>query len=175
MYVQTYIPQGITARVSSKQRSVSVVFRFVSWNQKQKNLVCLGLFGCFEPLSKQPKQTELFHTKLKQTETTQHFLKNTKICSLSNCFVGLLFVSLQSKHWNSLFRYSSETTETNCFETNCFETNKNNPKFSEKNTKICSLSNCFGCSSVCFGSIETTKPSVFGIKAKQLKQTFCFG
>jgi hypothetical protein len=29
-----------------------------------------------------------------------------------------------------------------------------------KNSKICSLSNCFGWSSVCFGSIETSKLSV---------------
>ncbi len=46
---------------------------------------------------------------------------------------------------------------------NCFETNQNEPgktKFSEINTKICSLSNCFGLSSVCFGSIETSKLSV---------------
>jgi hypothetical protein len=40
---------------------------------------------------------------------------------------------------------------------NCFETNRNNPKFSEEKKKICSLSNCFGWSSVCFGSIETLK------------------
>ncbi len=35
-----------------------------------------------------------------------------------------------------------------------------NPKSSVKNNKICSLSNCFGWSSVCFGSIETSKLSV---------------
>ncbi len=111
-------------------------------------------------------------TVLNQTETTLNFLKNTKICSILNCFgwssvcfgqtkhrkslfryrirnnrnklfrnkpkrtettrnntkfyekipiyvlyqtvlVGLLFVSVQSKHRNSLFRYRSETTETN--------------------------------------------------------------
>ncbi len=34
------------------------------------------------------------------------------------------------------------------------------PKFSVKNSKICSLSNCFGWSSVCFGVIETSKLSV---------------
>jgi hypothetical protein len=37
---------------------------------------------------------------------------------------------------------------------------RKNPKFSLKNSKICSLSNCFGWSSVCFGSIETLKLSV---------------
>jgi hypothetical protein len=35
-----------------------------------------------------------------------------------------------------------------------------NRKFSVKSNKICSLSNCFGWSSVCFGSIETSKLSV---------------
>jgi hypothetical protein len=42
------------------------------------------------------------------------------------------------------------------------ETGKNqkNPKFSVKNSKICSLSNCFGWSSVCIGSIKTSKLSV---------------
>ncbi len=34
-----------------------------------------------------------------------------------------------------------------------------NPIFSVKNSKICSLSNCFGWSSVCFGSIKTSKLS----------------
>jgi hypothetical protein len=113
--------------------------------------------------------TKTNRTVSKQTETTPNFLKNTKICTLSNCFgwssvcfgsinietlcfgievkqsrqtiskqtktnwkktkifckkyqsmlpnktvlVGLLFVSVQSKHRNSLFRYRSKTTETN--------------------------------------------------------------
>jgi hypothetical protein len=37
--------------------------------------------------------------------------------------------------------------------------NRKNPKFSVKNNKICSLSNCFGWSSACFGSIEISKLS----------------
>jgi hypothetical protein len=45
-----------------------------------------GLFRCFEPISKQPKQTELFRIKPKQTETSLNFLKNAKIWSLSNLF-----------------------------------------------------------------------------------------
>jgi hypothetical protein len=51
--------------------------------------------------------------------------------------------------------------------------NRKNSKFSVKNSKICSLSNYFGWSSVCFGSIEKTL--CFDIEAKQPKQTFCFG
>ncbi len=47
-----------------------------------------GLFRCFEPISKQPKQTELFRNKPKQTETTLNFLKNTQIYSPLNCLGG---------------------------------------------------------------------------------------
>jgi hypothetical protein len=38
--------------------------------------------------------------------------------------------------------------------------NRENPKYSVKNSNLCSQSNCFGWSSVCFGSIETSKLSV---------------
>jgi hypothetical protein len=41
---------------------------------------------------------------------------------------------------------------------------RENPKFSVKKSKICSLSNCFGWSSVCFGSFETLKLSVSVLK-----------
>jgi hypothetical protein len=97
-------------------------------------LVCFGLFRYFDPISKQPKQTEIF-------------LKIPKSALYQNVSIGLLFVSVQSKQGNSLFHYRSKTTEINCF-----ETNRNNPKFL-KNTNICSLSNWFGWSSVCFSSI----------------------
>ncbi len=40
-----------------------------------------GLFRCFKPISKQPKQTELFRNKPKQTETTLNFRKNIQIYS----------------------------------------------------------------------------------------------
>ncbi len=42
------------------------------------------------------------------------------------------------------------------------QTNRNNPKFSEKIPKyaLYQTVSCFGCSSVCFGSIETRKLSV---------------
>ncbi len=94
-------------RVSSKQRnknfgwnrnetrSVLVVFRFVSWKQKQKSWVCFGILNLY-----------------RNNRNKQNF----------------------------------------------FETNRN------------SFSNCLGWSSVCFGSIKTSK-----LSAKQPKQTFCFG
>ncbi len=75
---------------------------------------------CFEPISKQPKQIELFRNKPEQPKI---FWKIPKYALYQTVSVGLLFVSVQSKHRNSLFRYRIETTETNCF-----ETNQNKPK-----------------------------------------------
>ncbi len=116
----------------TKIRSVSVVFRFVSWNQKQKKSVCFGLFWCFEFISKQPKQTELFLNKPKQTETTLNFLKNTKICSMSNCFgcSSVCFGSIETpklsvseqKRNNRNKRFVSDSAETSfCSSFGCFE------------------------------------------------------
>ncbi len=109
-------------------------FRFVS--------VCLVVSTYIET-------TETNRTVSKQPETTQNFLKNTEICSLSNCFgwSSVCFSSIE--HQNSLFRYKTET--------NCLETTLN---FVLKNTKICSLSHSFSCSFVFFGSIQKPKLSV---------------
>jgi hypothetical protein len=180
--------------VSSKQTKINFgsnrnkpkqdLFRVCFVKPKRKKF---GLFWCFEPISKQPKQTDLLRNKPKQTETTLNFLKNFQIYSLFNCLggssvcfgsieslcfgieakqpkqtvskqteklkktkkpkksekkprkkskknrknstfsvkkitkyapyqtvsVGLLFVSVQTKHRNSLFQYRSETTKTN--------------------------------------------------------------
>ncbi len=63
-----------------------------------------------------------------------------------------------------MFRTYIETTETNRTVSKQTETTLN----FLKNTKICSLSNCFGRSSVYFSSIET---QYFGIEAKQPKQS----
>ncbi len=88
----------------NETRLVSVLFRFVLWNQKQKNF-CLFRFVL-------------------------------------------------------VFRIYIETTETNRKNREKTEKTGKPPKFSEKNNKICSLSNCFSWSSVCFGPIETSKLSV---------------
>jgi hypothetical protein len=156
-----------TARVSSKQTKKSLVRTKTNWNKICFGLFCetktknFGLFRCFEPISKQSKQTELFQNKTKQTETTLNFIKIRKYALYQTVSVGLLFVSAQSKHQNSLIQYRSETTKTNYF-----KTNQNKPKKTGKtlnflkNTKICSISNCFGWSSDCLGLIETSKISV---------------
>ncbi len=102
------------------------MFRFVSWNQKQKILVCFGLFWCFEPISKQLMQREVFRNKPKQTETTLNFPKNTKICSLSNCWSSVCFGSIETSNlYVSVYTKTTEQTKTNW----------NNPKFSEKRPK----------------------------------------
>ncbi len=73
-------------------------FRFVS--------VCFGVSNLYR--SNWNKQN-CFETN----RNNPKLMKNTKICSLSNCFGWLLFVSVPSKHRNSLFLYRTETTETN--------------------------------------------------------------
>jgi hypothetical protein len=70
--------------------------------------------------------TETDRAVLKQTETNQN---NPKYALFQTVWVGPLFVSVQSKHRNSLFRYRSETTKTNCFEVN------QKQKKSKKNVK----------------------------------------
>jgi hypothetical protein len=67
---------------SNRNKPKQDLFRVCFVKPKIKNF---GLFRCFEPISKQPKQTELFRNKPKQTETTLNFLKNTQIYSLLNC------------------------------------------------------------------------------------------
>jgi hypothetical protein len=49
---------------------------------------------------------------------------------------------------------------------------QNNPKFCEKNTKICSLSHC---SVVLLFVLVQSKHRCFGIEPNQPKQTLCFG
>ncbi len=52
------------------------------------------------------------------------------------------------------------------------EKNRKNPNFSVKNSKICSLSNCFCWYSVCFGSIETSKLFVSVLKRNNQNKRF---
>jgi hypothetical protein len=79
---------------------------------------------CFGKEAKQPKQTVSKQTektekneKNEKTEKTRKnpkfSVKKAKYAPYQTVSVGLLFVSIQSKHQNSLFRYRSETTKTN--------------------------------------------------------------
>ncbi len=117
-------------RVSSKQtkkifrlepkqtetRSVSVGFRFVSWNQKLKVFVCFSVSNLYR--NNRNKQNCFETNRRKKNETTLNFMKILKYALYQTVSVGLLFVKVQLKYWNSLFRYRSKTTEINCFKTN---------------------------------------------------------
>ena len=91
----------------TETRSVSGLFRFVSWNQKQKILFCFVVSNLYR------------HNRNKQNcfETNRNnpnfFEKIPKYAFYHTVSVAFLFDSVQSKHRNSLFRYRTETTETN--------------------------------------------------------------
>jgi hypothetical protein len=75
-------------------RFVSVFLTFIVNNRKKQN--------CFETNGNNPKFSEKLQNML----------------SIKLFQVGILFVSVQSKHPNSLFWYRSKTFKTNYFETN---------------------------------------------------------
>jgi hypothetical protein len=88
------------------------------------------LFRCFEPISKQLKPTELFQNKPKQHKIIIKIPKYTLYQIVS---VGRLYVSVQSKHQNSLFQYRSEQPkQTISKQTKTNRNKRENPKFSEK-------------------------------------------
>ncbi len=108
-------------RVSSKQTNKN----FVS----NRNKICFGcasvyivkpktknfgLFRCVSMLRTYIETTETNRTVLKQTETNQNnpkfSAKIPKHALFQTVWVGLLFVSVHSKHRNSLSRYRSETS-----------------------------------------------------------------
>jgi hypothetical protein len=119
----------VEARVSSKQTKINFcsnrntpkqdLFRVCFVKPKIKNF---GLFRCFEPISKQPKQTELFGNKPKQTEITLNFLKNTQIYSLLNC----------SGRSSVCFRFN-RNIETLCFGIEAKQPKQTVSKQTEKN------------------------------------------
>jgi hypothetical protein len=87
----------------------SSVFCLFQFNQNIQTL-CFGI---------EPKQSKLTvsktnQNKRKQIETTLNFLKKYQKYALYHTVsVALLFVLVQSKHRNSLFRYRTEITKTN--------------------------------------------------------------
>jgi hypothetical protein len=123
--------------------------------------------------------TETNRTVSKQTKTNRNNPKfslkyqnmlSIKLFSLS---VDLLFVSVQSKHQNSLFRYRIETTKTKCF-----ETNRNKPEKPQIFLKIYQNMlpiKLFWLVFRLFRFNQNTETLCFGIEAKQPKQPLCFG
>jgi hypothetical protein len=82
-------------------------------------VLCLFRFNrnietfCFDIEAKQLKQTGKIG---KKTEKPKNFLKKIpKYAPYQTVSVGLMLVSVQSKHRNFLFRYRSKTADTNVF------------------------------------------------------------
>jgi hypothetical protein len=95
----------------------------------------------------------------KQTQNNLIFSeKIPKYALYQTVTVGLLLVSFNRNIKTLCF--GIETKQPKQTVSKQTKTNQNNPKFSLKNTEICSLSNCFGCSSFYFGLIKTLKLSV---------------
>ncbi len=128
----------------------SLVAKFIDPNGGNKFDSGIGfLYHCVLETNKQ-----YFWFEPKQTERSVLLFRETKKQNISVCFgVSNLYRNNRNKQ-------------------NCFKTNRNkpgNPKIFCKNTKICSLSNCFSWSSLCFGSIEN-RNSLFRYRT----ETNCF-
>ncbi len=162
----------IPSRVSSKQSNFLSVRTETNRNSicfgcfsvccaKPKTLfsVCFGLFRCFGPVLKQPKQTELCRNKPKKSQKNVLYYRVLKTVNFFSRFepkqTGNKFVLV-------VFRFA----------------------FSQKQKKIIGLFRCFGPVSK---QPKQTELMVWGIKkvdfltnlllfrSKQPKQTSCFG
>ncbi len=154
----------------------------LNWNKPKQDMFwfCFGLL--YETKNKKFRFVSVFRTYIETIETNRinpKFSKqyqnmlSIKLFRLVFClfwfnrnietnpnkirfgFVSVCFVKPKTKKfwYVSVFRTYIETIETNRTFSKQTESTLNFPK----NTKICSLSNCFGWSSVCFDSIETLK------------------
>jgi hypothetical protein len=101
------LQKTLSIRLSSKQ----LLFFGLNQNKPKLNLfwMFIGLCHenkkknfavCFGPVSKQPKQTELWYGELKRVTFNKFVVVSVGLLFLS---VGLLFVSVFLKHRNSLF------------------------------------------------------------------------
>ncbi len=184
-----YSNPWVLVRVSSKQ--TDKIFGS-NQNKTKKDLfqLCFGLFHktenvsvcfvkpktnnfsfwCFEPISKQLKQTELFQNKPKQTKTTLNFLQkyrnrlSIKLFRLVFCLFGFnwnietLCFGTEAKHRHKLFRNKTKQTETTL-------------NFLKKIPKYALFRLLYSL----FRFNQNTKTFCFGMEPKQPKQTFCFG
>jgi hypothetical protein len=128
-------PRNKQQNISDKQNCFKTNRNNPKFSVKYQNMLSIKLFWlvfcsfrlnrniktlCFSIEPKQPKQTVSKQTVSKKTKTnrkkttTPNFKKKIpKYALYHTVSVALLFVSVQSKHRNSLFRYRTETTETN--------------------------------------------------------------
>ena len=87
----------------TETRSVSRLFRFVSWNQNQTVSVCFGVSNLYR---NNRKKQNCFVTNRNNPNFSEKYPN-----ILSFMRFGWVFCLFQI-NWNSLFRYRSETTET---------------------------------------------------------------
>ncbi len=95
------------------------------------------MFRCFEPISKQPKQTDLFRNKPKQTETTLNFWKNFQIYSLLNFLGGssVCFGSIETLCFGIEAKQPKQTVSKQTEKTEKYEKAEKKRKKREKNRK----------------------------------------
>ncbi len=152
---------------SNRNKPIQDLFWFVSWNKKQKNSVCFGLFRCFKPISKQPKQTNCFETNRNNPKFSE---KIPKYALYQTVPFDLLFVSVQSnmealcfgieaKQPKKLFRNKSKQTGKTL---NILKKYQNMLPI-----KLFRLVFCF------FRFNRNIETLCFGIEAKKSKQKFC--
>jgi hypothetical protein len=121
---RTYIETTETNRTVSKQTKTnrnnpkfSEIFQNMLSIKMFRLVFCLFWFNRNIKTLSESTETNCFETsqnKPKHTGKTLYFLTNIpKYAAYQTVSVGLLFVSVQSKHRNSLFWYRRETTETN--------------------------------------------------------------
>ncbi len=96
-----------------------------------------GLFRYFEPISKQPKQTDLFRNKPKQTETTLTFWKNFQIFSLLNCLGGssVCFGSIETLCFGIEAKQPKQTVSKQTEKTEKYEKTKKTKNLRKKTDK----------------------------------------
>jgi hypothetical protein len=167
-------------RVSSKQTKIN----FGSNRNKPKQdlfCVCFGLFR--ETKNKKFRFVSVFRTYIETIETNRSVSEQTETNrnnpNFSEKFPNILSFKLFG--WVFCLFQFNRNIETPCLsietkqpkqtvlkQTKKYQKNekkrknrkkRKNPNFFVKNSKICSLSNCSGWTSVCFGSIKTSKVS----------------
>jgi hypothetical protein len=161
----------------TETQSVSVLFQFVSRNQKTIFSVYFGLFRCFGSVSKQPKQTELCRNKPKQTETNQKISKKRSPWGSRNSKFFSRFEPKQTETQSVsvVIRFFFAKTKNFFFGLfQCFGPISKQPKQTELMVwgikKVDILTNL-----LLFRLFRNTETPCFDIKAKQPKKTSCFG
>ncbi len=136
-------------KFQTETRSVSVCFV----KPKTKKFGLFRFVSVFQTFQIYIETIETSRTFSKQTETTLNFHKKHQNM-LSIKLFRLVFCMFQFTQNIKTLCFGIEAKQpeqTILKQTKPNRKNLKNPKFPGKNTKICSILNCFGWSSVCFG------------------------